>query len=570
MLAAVLPGAVAAPPASALGDTLQVTPEVTTVQVGTAVTLTAHLTYTPIVSPLLIHFRFEGGPMAGQPDRTCTVPTGFGTGTCTVDTPAAVTAGSTLVRAWQDTRTIDEAEGRLSSASPSSAADADCTSDPNETPFSACTTGDTVTPGSAPEADTTDVVRITWRDYTLDLKPDTQDHPRSEGASLSATITASVFNAANQPAANVPVNFELFDGSVSDPGGGNTPNIPDRTCTTGGSGTCSITLTQTLDGQDYICGWVSATPPVMEGKVSTTAICAGETLADLSGEDGATFPNDPVDVARVRWGSAVPILPVVTPPPTTGPAGSGYWLVATDGGIFNFGDAAFKGSAGSIPLNQPIVGMAATPTGGGYWLVASDGGIFNYGDAAFKGSTGGIKLNKPIVGMARTPNGGGYWLVASDGGIFSFGNAVFRGSTGSMKLNQPIVGMAATPSGNGYWLVAADGGIFNFGDATFRGSTGSIKLNKPIVGMDATPSGIGYWLVATDGGIFNFGDAAFKGSTGGTPLNKPIVGMSRTSSGNGYRLVATDGGVFVFGDATFKGSTGGMKLNKPVVGMAGF
>jgi hypothetical protein len=49
------------------------------------------------------------------------------------------------------------------------------------------------------------------------------------------------------------------------------------------------------------------------------------------------------------------------------------------------------------------VGMAATPDGKGYWLVASDGGIFNYGDATFYGSAGGIHLNKPIVGMAATP-----------------------------------------------------------------------------------------------------------------------------------------------------------------------
>jgi hypothetical protein len=30
--------------------------------------------------------------------------------------------------------------------------------------------------------------------------------------------------------------------------------------------------------------------------------------------------------------------------------------------------------------------MSATPNGGGYWLVAADGGIFNYGDAGFYGS----------------------------------------------------------------------------------------------------------------------------------------------------------------------------------------
>ena len=32
--------------------------------------------------------------------------------------------------------------------------------------------------------------------------------------------------------------------------------------------------------------------------------------------------------------------------------------------------------------------------------MASDGGIFNYGDANFFGSTGSIVLNKPIVGMS--------------------------------------------------------------------------------------------------------------------------------------------------------------------------
>ncbi len=46
------------------------------------------------------------------------------------------------------------------------------------------------------------------------------------------------------------------------------------------------------------------------------------------------------------------------------------------------------------------MGMAPTHDGGGYWLVATDGGIFNYGDANFYGSTGSIVLNKPVVGMA--------------------------------------------------------------------------------------------------------------------------------------------------------------------------
>ena len=74
-------------------------------------------------------------------------------------------------------------------------------------------------------------------------------------------------------------------------------------------------------------------------------------------------------------------------------------MVASDGGIFSFGDAAFFGSEGGTHLNQPIVGIQSTPDGGGYWLVASDGGIFSFGDAAFSGSEGGTHLNKPIVGI---------------------------------------------------------------------------------------------------------------------------------------------------------------------------
>jgi hypothetical protein len=228
--------------------------------------------------------------------------------------------------------------------------------------------------------------------------------------------------------------------------------------------------------------------------------------------------------------------------------GGGYYLAAADGGIFNFGDATFHGSAGSIHLNKPIVGMAGHQAqagftdGGidGYWEVASDGGIFNFGNAHFYGSTGGIHLNKPIVGMAAMSNGTGYWLVASDGGIFTFGNAAFFGSTGSLHLNKPIVGMAATPDGRGYWLVASDGGIFSFGDAHFHGSTGSIHLNQPIIGMAAVPGGGGYWLEARDAGSFTEGIAPYiqSGFTAATFSTVAIApfGEAPFSGGSGASL----------------------------------
>ncbi len=42
----------------------------------------------------------------------------------------------------------------------------------------------------------------------------------------------------------------------------------------------------------------------------------------------------------------------------TGLNGKGYWLVASDGGIFSFGDANFYGSTGNLTLNKPVVGMS--------------------------------------------------------------------------------------------------------------------------------------------------------------------------------------------------------------------
>ena len=61
------------------------------------------------------------------------------------------------------------------------------------------------------------------------------------------------------------------------------------------------------------------------------------------------------------------------------------------GGAPTAGSSAYGTRASTArrgPALKPIVGMAATPSGHGYWLVASDGGIFAFGDAGFLGSTG--------------------------------------------------------------------------------------------------------------------------------------------------------------------------------------
>jgi ribosomal protein L24E len=133
-------------------------------------------------------------------------------------------------------------------------------------------------------------------------------------------------------------------------------------------------------------------------------------------------------------------------------------------------------------LNGPVLDSIPTASGKGYYMVASDGGIFSFGDARFLGSMGGKRLNAPVQSLVPDGDGVGYWLVASDGGIFAF-EAPFKGSMGDKRLNKPVTGMVRF--GNGYLMVAEDGGIFNFSDKQFHGSLGSSPPARPVVAVAA-------------------------------------------------------------------------------------
>src|SRR5207245_625877 len=156
--------------------------------------------------------------------------------------------------------------------------------------------------------------------------------------------------------------------------------------------------------------------------------------------------------------------------PRIGPQALLYQTTATGiqpiAGSLAAGKATFSFTADPGFVVAAPVGSAGSA---GYWLTASDGGIFNYGSAGFFGSTGSLHLIKAIDGRAGPPAGPYYWMAAADGGIVSCGSAGFAGSTGTINLNLPIVAMAATAGGKGYWLTATDGGIFNYGDAGFFG-----------------------------------------------------------------------------------------------------
>ncbi len=235
-----------------------------------------------------------------------------------------------------------------------------------------------------------------------------------------------------------PASGATTGGSSGGGSGGTGTGSGGTTGGSGGTGTGGSGSSGTpLDGKGY---WMVAA----DGGLFT------EGDATYLGSTGQLNPSQPPGGPN----AAVPGAnePVVAMSVT--PDGKGYWMFSTVGGVYTFGDAVYYGSAGqlnpsqppgganAVDLAQPIVSGASTPDGKGYWEVASDGGIFTFGDAVYYGSQGGKALVEPVVGMASTPDGKGYWEVASDGGIFTFGDAVYYGSQGGTRLVQPVVGMA--------------------------------------------------------------------------------------------------------------------------------
>ncbi len=100
----------------------------------------------------------------------------------------------------------------------------------------------------------------------------------------------------------------------------------------------------------------------------------------------------------------------------------------------------WNGAIGGTRLAEPVVGMAPTATGNGYWFVASDGGVFAYGDATFLGSAAGT-LPAPVVGIAAGGAGAGYWLIRADALSYSYGVIDLPSS----RVGGTVAGIAGLP-----------------------------------------------------------------------------------------------------------------------------
>jgi hypothetical protein len=311
-----------------------------------------------------------------------------------------------------------------------------------------------------------------------------------------------------------------------------------------------------------------------------TGSCTSSAAPVGSDTVSGTYPGDNV-FAGSTGNTSILVDPPAASPPTPSTSPHGYWLVGSDGGIFNFGSAGFYGSTGSLQLQRPVVGIVPTADRDGYWLDASDGGVFAFGDAGFFGSITGLglhpagsglpnSLNAPIVGMVPSADGGGYFMVASDGGVFAFGDAHFAGSCpGIGGCSGPAVAVMPDATGNGYWLVTRTGNVYAFGDAPNYGSPGAQSV--PVTSAVRTPNGGGYWILFANGVIAPYGDAGDYGDAAGAfgGLN-PAMAIFTTSDGGGYWIASANGTVDQYGDAPNDGGMAGTHLNGSIIAATGF
>jgi hypothetical protein len=212
----------------------------------------------------------------------------------------------------------------------------------------------------------------------------------------------------------------------------------------------------------------------------------------------------------------------------------GYWLAGSDGGIFAFGNAGFYGSIPGLglhpegsglqdSLSSPIVGMVSSADGRGYLMVASDGGVFAFGDARFVGSCPGIGgCSGTAVAVVVDASGRGYWVVTQTGNVYTFGDAPYYGAPGPNTV--PVTSAVGTPDGRGYWILLANGRVFSYGDAvSYVGAIVLTDTLDPASSIFTTSDGDGYWVAAADGAVAGYGNAPDQGSMVGLRLNGSIA-----------------------------------------------
>ena len=206
--------------------------------------------------------------------------------------------------------------------------------------------------------------------------------------------------------------------------------------------------------------------------------------------------------------------------------------MARDGGVFTYGEPTFDGSAGSLVLDAPIAGMAATGDGGGYWLVAATAGSSPTAMPATSARSAGRPCPGPWWAWPRRPAGTGYFLAV---GSEALAGKVVGIDPGHNGLNYSAPGIIDAPVFNGTGpSVRHDGD----GDRQ-RLHRGAIQLQRGHVPGGRSP-GPGATVVLTRPNNAGVGPCVTTGppsSTTPTPTGGRHPRRRRTAEGRGFAML---------------------------------
>ncbi|MDQ3915078.1 MAG: Ig-like domain-containing protein [Actinomycetota bacterium] len=221
----------------------------------------------------------DGGNTTASPDRTCTT---VNAATCSITYTQTTTAGTDLVCVWTNaapTMLNTNTNGTCGGEGLADADDAAGSADP-----------------PAPANDDVDVVQKVWLNPNapsrLDCTPETDSNPTG----TAHTVTCTVTNSFGAPSSAVNVDVEAT--GASDPDGTNTPLLPDFSCTTNASGTCTFTHgpggTSTAGTTSYRA-WID-----IDNSNTTTEADANEAR-DEAVTAGTRAEPDNTDVVSKTW-----------------------------------------------------------------------------------------------------------------------------------------------------------------------------------------------------------------------------------------------------------------------------
>jgi hypothetical protein len=267
---------------------------------------------------------------------------------------------------------------------------------------------------------------------------------------------------------------------------------------------------------------------------------------------------------------------------------TGYICVADDGQVFAFGDAKTSAQNDGKGYDDKAWRIRSNPAGTGYWVLQTNGRVHSYGDAVHHGDpiTGGDVYNG-WVDIVPTYTGAGYWVFAKNGTVRHYGDAPSYGSVaddsslsywGGDAGNRKVVAAGGLYTDYGYAAVNANGHVQVFGAANYYGqieNRNKLFIMETPTSLRYAESEDGYYILGGQGIVQHFGGGPFDVSWGrpeDASYNVPAYqqtsyeefrqimwDMALAGQGDGFDgfyLQEADGLVFPYGNASDYGSPG--------------